>query len=69
MRTQDRTKEATAYAASVQALKLAAEAFHRRHHGTGLNTWDAEAFAACKAAVRDATGEVLGGAGRWVLPL
>lgn len=43
----------------LNALKLAAEAFARRNLGTGLNSYDAQAFTACRAAVHAQTGEVL----------
>jgi len=44
---------------SIDALKLSAEAFARRNLGTGLNTYDANAWAACKEVIKSETGEVL----------
>jgi hypothetical protein len=42
----------------IRALKLCCYAFYLRENRTGLNTFDSEAYAAAKNAVKLATGEL-----------
>ena len=48
----------------ITAMKLACKAFYIREGRTGLNTWDNEAYAALKTAVKLFTGELYA-SGEW----
>ena len=41
----------------IEALKQACRAFYEREHRTGITVEELIAYKACKAAVKDATGE------------
>jgi len=48
----------------IEALKQACRAFYEREHRTGITTDELIVYKACKAAVKDATGEYYA-SGEW----